>query len=1128
MTPARDVLDLVARETRRASRAARIAGLALPVGAAGAVLTCGALWLSRGRWMAMPRVLPFVVWALGALLLVLLVRRVRARLAHRSSSASVARAIEDEQRLRRGSLTGLVEVAGVGGAFVRKASAALGDKLAVVSHEPAPRHHRRLRGAALLSVIALAQVLTLATTSWATRADGWRALLNPVDAWRGTLLPRLELTDLPSRLARGAPASVAVLAEGRPTVTVHWRATGGAWRDTLLMVDSTGRAALTLGAVDADLALVADDGRTPSDTARVSVVDRPFVGDVTIRATYPAYLGRDAERLAADEPLRVPAGTRLDIAGHSSEPLQAVSLKADALGTTVELAAEGTSFRGTLRPSRTDTWAWDARGARQGIADLPAALFIEVVADSVPRVEILAPTGELLVGTGDRVTLDILAQDDHALTGVWLRRWIVDAQGRARDTVEQRLSEAREPEWVGLAREDLEPLGLVPGTSVHLVAFARDAAPGGAREGASRALVLRVPTTAEERKAARDVAEAAVAAANAAAAAQKQLAEQTASAARARPDRTTPADGSKSDAPQDKQAMDFENAQQARDIAERQRELQERVSGLEEAARDMEDHLRRAGALDTALARQLQDAQKLLREAMTPEMLEAMSQLENSAQQLDGARTRQSLNDLAKQQQQLREALEKSAEMLRRAALEGAMQTLGDEARDLAQRQQEFADSAAKSLPDQQDANRLERATSELAKSMEALQQRLEEERAKTGANEAGRAADAASRSEEALRQARERAAEAQEMGDSTATGKPPEQMTDAQREAAQRAASQAASQAAQAMQQSADAMSQARDQQVSEWKGELTDALDRSVQEMLQLAREQDALAEQARRDPSDPSTRAQQSALQQGVQTAQRRLQEEGKKSALVSPRTQQMMQQAQQRVTQATRQAAQGQPGQTSQSMQEAADALREAAAQLTRDRERASNSESASGLPELMEQLQQLAQQQGALNSQMQSLFPQPEQGRPSQLDEAGREKARELARAQREVARQLDEVSDADPTGRAQEMAREARSLAQALDRGAADPATLARQQRLFRRMLDAGQSLEQEQQDESQRRESRAARGTERFTPPDGPARGRAAVRYTVPTWEELRGLSADERRLVIEYFRRLNAEAKP
>jgi hypothetical protein len=213
-----------------------------------------------------------------------------------------------------------------------------------------------------------------------------------------------------------------------------------------------------------------------------------------------------------------------------------------------------------------------------------------------------------------------------------------------------------------------------------------------------------------------------------------------------------------------------------------------------------------------------------------------------------------------------------------------------------------------------------------------------------------------------------------------------------------------------------------------------------------------------------------------------------------------------------------------------MQDAATALRQAAAQLTRDRERAASAQSASGFPEMMQQLQELAQQQGALNSQMQSLLPNAQgQGQRNEgLDAAGRARAREMARSQREVARQLDELSDSDPTGRAQELAREARMLAQALDQGAVDPATQARQERLFRRMLDAGRSLEQDQRDETQRRESRAARGIERFTPPGGPARGAAATRYTVPSWEELRGLSADERRLVIEYFRRLNAEPRP
>jgi len=325
-------------------------------------------------------------------------------------------------------------------------------------------------------------------------------------------------------------------------------------------------------------------------------------------------------------------------------------------------------------------------------------------------------------------------------------------------------------------------------------------------------------------------------------------------------------------------------------------------------------------------------------------------------------------------------------------------------------------------------------------------------------------------------------------------------------------------------MERAAESLAEARVRQVGEWKAGLTDALDRSVQELVQLAREQDALAGQARQQ-ANADLRGMQSALQQRVQAAQERLADEGRRTTLVSPRSQAMMERARQRSAQASRESAEGRRGQAEQAMREAADALRHAAAQLTRDRERATGSQSATGMPELLQELQRLGQRQGGLNNQMQSLLQLAQQQAGAQgMDAATQETVRQLARSQREIARQLDGVADADPTGRVQELSRDARALAMALDQGAVDPATTARQERLLRRMLDAGRSLEQDQNDESARREARAARVTERHAP-TGEAMGPPAERYRVPAWEELRGLSAEDRRLVIEYFRRLNAE---
>jgi hypothetical protein len=102
-----------------------------------------------------------------------------------------------------------------------------------------------------------------------------------------------------------------------------------------------------------------------------------------------------------------------------------------------------------------------------------------------------------------------------------------------------------------------------------------------------------------------------------------------------------------------------------------------------------------------------------------------------------------------------------------------------------------------------------------------------------------------------------------------------------------------------------------------------------------------------------------------------------------------------------------------------------------------------------------------------------------------------------------------------------------RQIAEALDAGRVDQTLVERQQRLFRRLLDAGLTLEKEERDDRGERESRSATGAEgTFTPP-GDVRSRPTTRYREPTWSELRGLTAEERRAVLEYFKRINAESE-
>lgn len=1085
---------LVEREQRGLHRRELLAGWLFAGGALTLGVGLGAILLGGARWLALPRGVPALLWLVLAAVLAWLVVATRARLRRDATRVHVARAIENEQGLRRGQLVSALELEGGGALAARGAGMARAGLPAAGPLAPQLRRASSRR-AATAAGVAGAGALVLATAS-PLFGDGLRAVMRPIDAWRGALLERPRIEDAPAELLRGSPLRVRVHAPGRRHVILAVRQTGEAWKEDTLAVDErSGGASWTLDALRGDVRLVATDGRSTSDSVVVHAADRPFLGAVVLRASYPAYLGRPPETLPVGEPLRLPSGTVLDISGRASVPLDRVQLV--GAGATHDLSAVGHRFSGRLLATRSERLSWIARGPGGMVPDLPPALEIEALVDSAPRVEITVPTGDTLLVATDSAELGLGASDDHGLAAVRVRV----ARGAVSRVIP--VAGATGTAWAGRAALDLSALQLAAGEAAHVRAEAVDASPW-AQVGASREVVVRRATRDEIRASARALGDSAVQAARAAVSAQQQLTQRTDEAARAQARSNSSSSGQEAQSSTrdaQHQTMSYESAEKARALADQQRAMADRVQKLRDATRQLEQQLRAAGALDSALARQLAEAQALLRQALTPEMLAQMQKLEAASQQQDAEQARDALRDLARLQQQLREQLERSAQMLERAAAEGAMQTLGDQARELAAREHALADSNRASATPQDrrnEASRLSAQSQQLRDAMSDLQSRLEQSNADAGATRAQKAAEHAASSDSAMR----RSAEAMKRdGDGR----------------------QQARDAAGEMDRAAQSMGEAREAQVREWKQELTSALDRGVQEMLQLARQERALEQQARSGQRSGDRKGSQSAVEQGVERASQRLGEAGKKSALLSPRAQRAVEDAKQKVTEATRSMSQPQPGggQEATALNDAADALTRAAASLARDRERTNAASSASGFGEMLQQLQQAAQKQGQINSQAQSLLSMPG-GTPS-----AQSLARSLARQQRGVAQQLEDAGDAAGGDKAAQFAQEARRLADALDGGRLDAGTLARQQQLFRRLLDAGRSLEKEDREDTGKREATSAKGDNTFTPVGG-VQSKAAVRFPPPRWEELKALPADERRAILDYFRRLNGAPAP
>jgi hypothetical protein len=1205
------VIDLVNRERGRLSRLIAAAGGAAAIGIGALLLAAGVVALGRARWIDLPRVTPFAVWLAVVVVAVAAVWWTRRRLARDASVHGLAYEVEREQSMRAGALRGALEVASSGtlGRYnAEQVARRLNEKSGGRSLTPTLLRRALVRTGGAAAACAIG-ILLLATRSSAT-PDGWRAIAHPVRAWTGTLLAPISLQRAPKSVLRGERVSLAISAPDRRRITLYQRAKGAAWRASQHEVRD-GVATIRLAPMDADLALYATDGRSVSDTASVAMVERPFIGDVAVTATFPAYLDRREETLPVGEAAQLPRGTVLTITGHSSTELATVSLARAA--DTVRLTPSGRSFTGRLAVVESGRYEWSAAGIGGPIADVPAALEFDVVPDSAPRIEILSPGTDTTVSAADTIPMSFLATDDHGLASVVLRMWRQPDGGSAMPETSRALLSQPVTQWTGDAALSLPSLGVQPGETVHLVARAVDASPW-RQSGVSRELVLRIPGVSEARANVRAAADSAVQRAQAAAAAQKALQQRTNEAARAR-QRTIPKTGEQNAANKPNNSMSYEAAQQAQALAKEQRELAERMQQLQENAKQIEKQLRQSGALDSALSARLQEAQKLLRDALTPELAEKLRKLEESAQKLSAEDAQKALGDLAQQQNKLREQLEKSVEMLKRAALEGSMQTLKEEAKDLAKEERANSDSLAKAREQaqkqeaQKDARDLADRSRDLAKQIEELQKRLERENAEPGAKrvndanqqvkESAQAMERAARNQQqdqrrgdgqqqnaqrspqqmAQQQGQQQPGQQQQSGQQQQQpgqqqpgqeknaqgdkaqaqkgqekqdGQPGAQKQDGkqqqgqqgqpgqqgqqagqqqgqqsgqqqgQQSGGQQNGQQAAKDAADAMQRAADQLADARQKQIDAWKQELTSELDQSINEMLQLSRQQEQIEQKARQGAEKQQLQAEQSALQQGVQQAGKRLGEAGQKSSLLSPRAQRTVSDAQKKVEQATRDLANArQSDQAAGSMREASEALNQAAASLVRDRERAQNASSASGFQEMLEQLKDMAQQQGSLNAQTAELIPRP----GAQLDQQGREQARQLGRQQREVASSLDEMSDQDRTGRAEELAKEAKQLAQALESGALDPQVIDRQQRLFRRMLDAGRTLERDEREDNGKREAKAATGNELFLPPNASANGKAASRFAMPAWNDLRGLTPEERRLVLDYFKRINAE---
>jgi hypothetical protein len=1059
------------------------AGVALAIAGAGIALAprVGAV---LAAWLSIVSVAPLAAW-------------LAARAGRHAAPHTVGRLVEAATRTRAGSVVGLLAPPATAGASAELVGLA-DRRAAAVVERAAPAVGRLLAHGTWVSLLAAAGTATLgaalflAAAPTAGRAAAfWHPLRTLVDAGAPVRLVVDRAT-----VRRGDTVTATIDVPAATRAMLWTRGPGEPWRPAPVALDSLGHATRRLGPLQADLYLRASAGSRRSAERRVTVALPAFLAGLELTARYPAYLARPDEPLVpSSDTVAVPEGTVILTSGTASVPLTAAAWRHGTAPS--RLTVLGAAFSGRLAPVSSGTWLLDlAPASGTPLEGDPAELRLSIVPDSAPVVTVPVPGRDTTLPLSLRQPLVIDARDDHGLTRLELVSRRVSQTGKVGDVLRQSLDVSNAGERAIIEGElDAGRRGLVPGDTLRFLVEAWDNAPT-PHLGRSLEFALRLPSLDELRAATRAASRDVALAADSLAAAERELGRRTGDLAQ---QRSREAGSPRRSAAGEREgALPFQATERAQAVAREQEALEARVRELSRAVEEITRAAQAAGIGDTAFQARLREVQELLRRAVTPELEQRLRELEAALAKLDPEATRQALARLAEAQQQLRAELERSQELFRRAAVEGALASLAADADALRLRQAQWnRDDAPR--PDSAAAARQRL----LAERVDALARGLDQVAHDLGAS---RAADTPL----AVPQDAARAAGSA--------------MQRAAAAAAQQQAPQAAAAGTEAERRLADvpaALRGRRDSLAREWRRETLAALDRALFETAALAERQQHVAEALRSGDVSSTTRSQQGSVEEGTDAVARQIRDAAGKHALVSPQLEAALGYAKREMAGARAQLEEADPNASEAAARadEAVDALNTTALALARSRAQVSGARSGSGFAEAVEQLARLARDQQGLNGQAQGLLPLMGAG------DAVREQLRALAARQRALAEQLERIQALGASSAAGQLAQEAKELARQIEAGRLDRQTIERQQRLYHRLLEAGRTLSNDEPDETRERVSRAATGDNVHLPDVlKPGATGAGPRVRYPSWAELEGLTPEQRRLVLEYFRRLNA----
>ncbi|MFH0884068.1 MAG: hypothetical protein V2A56_13890 [bacterium] len=821
-------------------------------------------------------------------------------------------------------------------------------------------------------------------------------------------------------------------------------------------VDSS-HVSVTLASLRRSLTVSARCGRTSSDTSHVLVIHRPRIARLAVTVRPPAYTGLGPNTLPSGVgDITALPGSGISMRLEASRPLAhaEMTVRGTKGGTrTTDLAVSGERASGSFQVRNPGEW-WISLTASDGTSgDDPLRWNIHLIEDGTPSVFLLLPEPDVLIPENLTVPLAVDATDDYGISRMNLRWKIQSAVLVPDSTDDERLYEETllQPTTPAQGRAEvrtrwsLANLFLLPTDEIHyfVEAWDNDAAlgPKRARSETRRLLFPSIEQLLTRSDAEQQQAESELVRATEKARQLEQQLRETLQRLRSNPDELT-----------------WEQTQSLQQSLEQQQKTIEQLDQVKETIQQLQQLAEQHGTLSKDLIDKFRQVQELLDEVATPEMRESMKQLQEALQQVDGERVRDALEKLLKNQESMREGLERSLEVLQRLRAERRLDELATAAESLAKRQRDLAEQTQDAS--NRDVLRLAREQELTRKESDALQKRIEE----TAADSSTVGANAS----DSL------ASIQQEMEQSGLSGKQ-EQSRQALAAGDRQSASKPATASAQQLERTARQLRKLQQQQVAEGKADVMARMNHLFDGMLAISRLQEELREQSRSlgtaSPRYRPLAADQRSLSDAVELLRSDVETLRRRTFFISSTLDAQLELSREAMDRAIQRYTDRNPGEVTGEQDRALTMLHRALLSLSRSQQDAQQASSGTGYDEMMQRLADMAKMQQQINDGS-SEMPMPGGTSPNLLAElAARQRA--LTDQMRSMERQQRGAGAREILGNLEGVAGAMEQVAKDLEDRNVTERTRRLQRRILQRLLDSQRSLQQ--QDKSRERVSQTA-----------------------------------------------------